>query len=87
MIKIYSKPNCIYCVKAKNWLDRNGFPYQTIDVTEDKEAKQFFLNAGHTTVPQIYFNDKLLVEGGYTGLNALTRDAFMTRVVRLANDV
>ena len=28
------------------------------------EARQFLIDEGHRTMPQIYFNGKLLVEGG-----------------------
>jgi glutaredoxin len=69
MITLYSKPNCPYCDRAKIWLEKNGIPYNTIDVSEDTASLDFIKSQGHKTVPQIYFENKLLVEGGYTGLN------------------
>ena len=34
----------------------------------DSNALEFIKSQGHKTVPQIYFNGSVLVEGGYTGL-------------------
>lgn len=69
MITLYSKPNCPYCDRAKIWLEKNDIPYNTINVMEDNASLEFIKSQGHKTVPQIYFENKLLVEGGYTGLN------------------
>ena len=49
---------------AKQWLTRNGFEYEEIRVDMDPEARQFIINEGHRTMPQIYHNGKLLVAGG-----------------------
>jgi glutaredoxin len=69
MITLYSKPNCVYCDKAKTWLVKYGVPFEAIDISIDEAAKQFVVNQGHKTVPQIYFNNTVLIEGGYTGLS------------------
>lgn len=79
MITVYSKPNCPYCDRTKIWLEHNNLPYQTIDIMADSSALEFIKSQGHKTVPQIYFNGSVLVEGGYTGLTkqdpALLREA------------
>ena len=41
---------------------------------EIPEARQFIMEAGHRTVPQIYKDGKLFVEGGFQGLSKLTDD-------------
>ena len=64
MITVYSKALCGYCDMAKQWLTRNGFEYEEIRVDMDPEARQFIINEGHRTMPQIYHNGKLLVAGG-----------------------
>jgi glutaredoxin len=69
MITLYSKPNCVYCDKAKVWLAKYGFPFEAIDISVDEEARQFVVNQGHKSVPQVYVNDTILIEGGYTGLS------------------
>jgi glutaredoxin 3 len=68
MITIYSKNSCAYCVQAKNLLNAKGIPFTEVKIDEDAEAREFVLSQGHRTVPQIYQDGKLLVEGGYTGL-------------------
>lgn len=72
MITLYSKPNCPFCVMAKNYLDTNQFEYEVIDITETPEAREFLLNEGHKTMPQIYHNGKLLVQGGAQALTRLS---------------
>ena len=69
MITVYSKNNCPFCVQAKNLLKLKGLDYQEVNIDEDDTAKQFIVGEGHRTVPQIYQDGKLLVEGGYQGLS------------------
>lgn len=71
MITLYSKPHCPYCTMAKNYLDNNNFEYEVIDITENPDAKNFLLNEGHRTMPQIYHDGKLLVQGGAQALTRL----------------
>lgn len=42
-----------------------------MDISEDTVACEFVKSKGHKTVPQIYLEGKILVEGGYDGLKAL----------------
>lgn len=70
MITLYSKHLCPYCVQAKNLLESKGIAFVEVRIDEDDEAKEFVVSQGHRTVPQIYQDGKLLVEGGYTGLAA-----------------
>ena len=74
MLTVYSKNNCPFCVQAKNLLKAKNIEFKEIKIDEDAEAKEFILEQGHRTVPQIYFNDKLFVEGGFQGLSKLTED-------------
>jgi glutaredoxin len=71
MLKIYSKDSCPYCDKAKNYLNQIGQDFVEVNVTNDLETKMWLKVQGHTTVPQIYYKDQLLVEGGYTGLSKM----------------
>ena len=77
MIVVYSKPGCVYCVKAKDWLSSHGFEYVEADITKNPEDYNFIVDAGHKTLPQIYARDgygalRLLVAGGFNGLESLT---------------
>jgi len=68
MIVVYSKNNCPFCVQAKNLLKNKGIQFEEIKIDEDQTAKEFILAQGHRTVPQIYRDGDLLIEGGYQGL-------------------
>jgi glutaredoxin len=76
MITVYSKNNCPYCVQAKNLLQLKGIEFNEIKIDEDSEAREFVLGEGHRTVPQIYQGDKLLVEGGFQGLQKQSEEFF-----------
>ena len=67
MIKIYSKNSCSFCVRAKQYLESKNIIYEEVNIEQDLEARQWILEQGHRTVPQIYINDQL-VEGGFNGL-------------------
>jgi glutaredoxin 3 len=68
MITVYSRANCPFCDQAKNLLKLKGVDYTEIKIDENAVAREFVLSEGHRTVPQIYQDGKLLVEGGYMGL-------------------
>ena len=78
MLTIYSKNNCPFCVQAKNLLKLKGVDYTEVKIDEDASAKDFILAEGHRTVPQIYKDGKLLVEGGYQGLAKKDSEFFET---------
>jgi glutaredoxin 3 len=68
---IYSRDNCPYCDMVKNLLGEHGITYSEVDVMSDDQARSFLKDQGHKTVPQIYQNGKLFVEGGFMGMKAL----------------
>ena len=76
MITIYSKNNCPFCVQAKNLLKLKGVDYTEVKIDEVPEAREFVMSEGHKTVPQIYKDGKLLVEGGYQGLARQSAEFF-----------
>ena len=78
MVTVYSKNNCPFCVQAKNLLKLKGIDYTEVQIDEDASAKDFILAEGHRTVPQIYKDGKLLVEGGYQGLAKKDSEFFET---------
>ena len=76
MLTVYSKSNCPFCDKAKYLLEQKGIPFQEVRVDLDPLAREFIVNAGHRTVPQIYKDGKVFVEGGYQGLARLDESKF-----------
>ena len=87
MITLYSKPNCPYCTMAKQYFDRHNFEYETIDIMENSEAREFLLSEGHRTMPQIYHNGKLLVEGGAMALTRLNPETVRELIGDIKLDV
>jgi glutaredoxin 3 len=76
MLKVYSKSNCPFCDRAKHLLTQKGIVYEEVRVDLDPDAREFIMQAGHRTVPQIYLGDQVFVEGGYQGLAKLDDSAF-----------
>lgn len=72
MLTVYSKTVCPYCVNAKNFLRARGIDFQEVNIEEDEVAREFLREAGHRTVPQIYKDGEVFVEGGWTGLSKLS---------------
>lgn len=67
-IVIHTKTGCIFCDRAKRWLNVHGFEYQIILHDNDIERHQFYKSCGSAvySVPQIFIDDKRI--GGYTEL-------------------
>jgi glutaredoxin 3 len=77
MITVYSKKMCPYCDKAKQLLEMWGMEYTEVKIDEDPAAREFCLEKGHRSVPQIYINETCL-EGGYDGLSAAGKEKVTT---------
>ena len=76
MITVYSKNNCPFCVQAKNLLQLKGIVFEEVKIDENSEAREFILGEGHRTVPQIYQAGKLLIAGGFQGLQKQPEEFF-----------
>jgi glutaredoxin 3 len=80
MLTVYSKKHCPFCDQAKSLLKNKGIEFSEVKIDEDDKAKEFIVSQGHRTVPQIYFNGELFVEGGFQGLSKLSTDEIRTRL-------
>jgi glutaredoxin 3 len=80
MLTVYSKANCPFCDQAKNLLKLKNIAFEEVRIDQDPEARQFIMEAGHRTVPQIYRDGKVFVEGGFQGLAKLTEDELKERL-------
>ena len=74
MLTVYSKNNCPFCVQAKNLLKLKNIAFEEINIEDNPDARTFIVNEGHRTVPQIYKDGQLFVQGGFQGLSKLTED-------------
>lgn len=80
MIELYTKNHCPYCVQAKLQLTKMNIPYKEINIEVSSQAREFVIAEGHRTMPQIYHNGRLLVEGGASGLARLDEDTIRARM-------
>ena len=76
MLTVYSKNNCPFCVQAKNLLTLKGIKFEELKIDENESARNFLLAEKHRTVPQLYKDGKLLVEGGFQGLSKQPEEFF-----------
>jgi len=79
MITVFTKDGCPYCTKATNLLKDFDIEYTVTNVSKSKAGLAFLKEAKHTSVPQIYNDFNLLVEGGYDGLAELTKEEILER--------
>jgi glutaredoxin len=68
-LTIYTKNNCPFCDRAKSLLESRGVAYNTINLEQQPDARDFLVDQGLRSVPQI-FNGTTLLQGGYQGLAA-----------------
>jgi glutaredoxin 3 len=66
-VEIYSKSNCLYCDKAKNYFTQNNISFVEHNV-ETPEVFDTLMNRNPNarTMPQIFIDNELI--GGYTDL-------------------
>lgn len=77
MITVYSKNNCPFCDRAKALLESKGIEFKTIMMEENPDAREFLMDQGLRSVPQI-FKDGVLLPGGYQGLAGKDETFFET---------
>ena len=60
-VEIYSKSNCPFCEKAKNWFKSHGYEYTEHRMDNQEERLAFYQKVpGARSVPQIFIDDKLI---------------------------
>jgi glutaredoxin-like protein NrdH len=80
MLTVYSKPACPFCNKAKNLLETKGIEFEVVDISKDSDSRDFLVESGYRTVPQIFKGSELFVEGGFHGLSKLTDEDINTKL-------
>ena len=80
MITLYTGDLCGFCTRAKMLLNEWNIPFKEANITHNDQHREFLKSHGHRSVPQIYRNGKLLVEGGYDGLRALDKQQLNERL-------
>jgi glutaredoxin len=67
MLTVYTKNNCSYCERAKHLLESKGVKYELKNIESNPDFREFLINKGLRSVPQIFDGDNIL-PGGYQGL-------------------
>lgn len=80
MLTVYSKTACAQCVQAKNYLKSKDIAFNEVNIEQDQQAHDFIMAQGHRTVPQIYFNGSLFVEGGWQGLSKMSAEQILEKI-------
>jgi glutaredoxin 3 len=80
MLTVYSKTVCPFCVNTKNYLRAKNIPFREINIEQDAEAREFIQQQGLRTVPQIFMDGKIFVEGGWTGLSKMTAEDIQSEI-------
>jgi glutaredoxin len=67
-------------VQAKNYLKSKNINFREINIEQDAEAREFIINQGLRTMPQIFMDGKIFVEGGWTGLSKMTAEDILSEI-------
>lgn len=59
---VYTKPGCPQCVGTKRKFDMLGITYDTVDVSEDDEARAHLVSQGFQEMPVV-----VTAKGSWTG--------------------
>jgi glutaredoxin 3 len=66
-VTVYSTTTCGWCRRAEELLHRHRIPFDTVDVTRDREAREMLIErANWRTVPVIFVEGRPI--GGYREL-------------------
>lgn len=60
-VTIYTANACIYCLKAKNYLEKKNIKYEEKNVQLDSNAREELLSMGYRTVPVILLGEEEVV--------------------------
>lgn len=73
-IELYTKADCVFCMRAKMVLKAKGVEYSEYDITlgGEKRAEMLERKPDARTVPQIFIDD--ISVGGFDDLAGLERD-------------
>lgn len=77
MLTVYSKNNCPFCDRATALLESKEIPFTVIKMEDEPGAREFLVDQGLRSVPQI-FKDGVLLPGGFQGLADKDEEFFNT---------
>ena len=57
MITVYSLPACVQCVQTKKLLQREGYKFKEVLLSEDEEATMMVQQLGYASAPVVIAGD------------------------------
>ena len=79
-VTLYTKPSCMYCVKAKGFLQEMNIKFNEHDVTNDHaKRKELIESTGSRTVPYIFINDNYI--GGCSDMLRMAEDGSLEKML------
>ena len=58
MITVYSLPSCVQCVQTKKLLQREGYEFSEVLLSEDEVASEKVKALGYSSAPVVIAGDK-----------------------------
>lgn len=52
-ITVYTKPSCVQCNATYKALDKHGIEYNTVDISQDDNARDFIMGLGYLQAPVV----------------------------------
>ncbi len=83
-VEVFSGPNCAYCKRAKDLLDRKGVAYSDFDISKPEHRDEFVQRLPRArAIPQIFVNGEHI--GGCEDLELLDQDGRLDALVGRAD--
>ena len=84
-VTVFSTATCGWCRRAEELLSRHGIPFETVDVTGDRQARAALIErASWRTVPVIFVEGRPI--GGYRELAEMLNAGALRHLSSAANE-
>jgi len=61
-VVVYTAPGCAYCLFVENFLKRNSVPFDEIDISKDKSAKERMIKiSSQENVPVVEIGNTVII--------------------------
>lgn len=72
-VVVYTKTECVYCKRLKQWLKLNNYAYEELNIEEDEDARAYVkahgnLEDGVVKMPQVRINGDFISHQPYSNL-------------------
>lgn len=55
---VYTKPACVQCKATYKALEKQGIPFEKVDITVDSEARDYVMALGYLQAPVVVAGDE-----------------------------